>query len=222
MKRLLTLLALAGLSAAAGACGDDSGDDGDDKGEPKNDASVKDSAVPVRPKQIDNLAAKCTADTDCQGVGSVECLKDLGGMTELPGGYCTAQCNYSSECGDKGACPVAEIIASPTIAAALQAFGGPAALQGILPQNCIETCTVGDAGGRGTCSQPDHNCGNLTDALAAGGGAGGALGGLSGLLGNIAALKLSYCFPEIDLGDAGLPRRDGGAALIVNGLDAGL
>jgi hypothetical protein len=220
MKRLLTLLALAGLSAAAGACGDDSGDDGDTKPTPTNDAGKTDASTkpPVRPVQITNLADKCEEQSDCTGPGSVECLSDLMG-TEIPGGYCTAECNYKEECGTKGGCPVAEIIDSA--AGLLAAFGGADALRGLIPQNCIETCTVSDAGGRGDCTQADHVCTSLSSAMGAGGGAGGIISSIPGL-GNSAALKASYCFPMVEFGDAGVRNDAGARALRVTGLDAGI
>ncbi|HEX5660121.1 MAG TPA: hypothetical protein VFX59_23155 [Polyangiales bacterium] len=225
MKRLLTLLALAGLSAAAGACGDDSGDDGDDKGEVKTDAAVKADAKVIRPTQIDNLAATCEANGDCKGVGAVECLTEFGsemfgGTQELEGGYCTAACNDTLECGANGACPVADLVSNPQIATILNLFGGTEALSGIIPQNCIATCTVGDAGGQGTCARADHLCRKL---IPDGEAAAGAPPALAGALAGLPGLQKTYCLPEIDiqLGDAGI-RRDGGAALRVSGLDAGI
>jgi hypothetical protein len=225
MKRLLTLLALAGLSAAAGACGDDSGDDDSDT--PKNDASVRNDAggkPAPRPQQITNLAAKCTQNSECTGPGAVECLTDLefgtGEPTELPGGYCTAQCEYAEECGPNGGCPVAEILESASgLLAALP--GAVDLIKGFLPQNCIEVCTVGDAGGQGTCSRSDHLCQSLTQGM--GGGAGLDISMLPGI-GNSPALKKSYCFPPIEdaEGDAGVRNDAGASAIKLTGLDAGI
>lgn len=209
MKRLLTLLALAGLSAGAFACGDDSGED-DPKPTPTNDAGTKDAAV-VRPQQIDSdsLGDKCTAATDCKGAGALECLTELGDQ-ELEGGYCTAQCNAAAECGNGGACPVADIAANPL-------FGQLAGLLGgLLPQNCVLKCTADDAGGRGSCERSDHVCRSIVPANL-------ATGPAAGIVNGIPALKQTYCFPpiEIQLPDGGAG--DAGArALIVNGLDAGL
>jgi hypothetical protein len=228
MKRLLTLLALASLSAAAGACGDDSGDDGDDdKGTPKNDASVTNDAggkPAPRPVQITNVGAECTATTDCQGPGALECLSELdlaGNATELPGGYCTAECEYSSECGEKGGCPVAEIIEGA--GALLNVIPNAAELiKGFIPSNCIETCTGPDSGvaSQGTCSRSDHLCQSFTAGLG-GGGAGGG-GALAGIIGNSPALKKSYCFPPVDVGDAGVRNDAGASAIKLTGLDAGI
>ncbi len=231
MKNLLTLAALAGLSATVIACGDDSGDK--DTTEQK-DAAVKadSSAPPPRAKQIDNLAAKCTADSECKGAGSVTCLTELGGggglggggdaqPVEVPGGYCTAQCNYSSECGDNGACPLAAVLASPLVAGIAGQFGGAAGLSALFPQQCFEKCTVGDAGGQGSCSRSDHLCRPISALLGATGG-GSQLAGLTGLLGDIPELKYNYCFPEIELpvGDAGVGDA-GRTTTVTGGLDAG-
>ena len=71
MKKLLILLALAGLGATA--CG---GDDSGDKDTGSKDASVAKDAAAARPQQIDtaSLGKACTtatAKTDCTGVGAV-------------------------------------------------------------------------------------------------------------------------------------------------------
>jgi hypothetical protein len=206
MKRLLTLLALAGLSAAAGACGDDSGDDDGDKG--KTDASVKDAAAP-RPQQIDtdSLGDACKSATDCKGAGQVECLEDLGGQVDIPGGYCTAACTTDAECGPQGFCP----------AAALSAFGGGSLggidLGAIIPQNCVLKCTKSNDAGGG-CARSDQVCGALADALPP---------AFKALAAAFPAATMPFCFAPVDLSqftDGGLP--DAGALSgLLGGLDAG-
>jgi len=48
----------------------------------------------------------CYAATDCGGVpGSAkECVTDLMGYAEFPGGYCSAQCTSAVDCGADGVC----------------------------------------------------------------------------------------------------------------------
>ena len=141
MKRLLILLALAGLATAA-ACGDD--------GEPtkkpvdNKDAGstpVVDTGVPAaRPVQIENPGAACTkgSTTDCKGVGAICQSSIMVGQTAVPleGGYCSAQCTSAAECSAGGGCPAAEITA--LIPPALAAFAG--GLTALVPSNCLDKC----------------------------------------------------------------------------------
>jgi hypothetical protein len=48
----------------------------------------------------------CSTSGDCGGVPGAGrlCLTNLMGMLEFPGGYCSADCTSSSECGTQGDC----------------------------------------------------------------------------------------------------------------------
>jgi hypothetical protein len=207
MKRLLTLLALAGLSAGAAACGDDSGDEGTPTPDTSKDAGKADSAIVSRGPQIneDSLGDSCKSMSDCKGAGELQCLTELG-MQELPGGYCTAQCNTDAECGNNGACPAASLASNPVVSQ----FAG--LLSGLIPQQCILKCTPAAAGGSG-CSNPEHVCRSFIEGL----------GSQAAVIGNlIPVAKQTFCFPPIMLptGDGGVG--DAGATAPIVGLDSGL
>jgi hypothetical protein len=195
MKRLLILLALAGLTTAV-ACGDD----GDSKKpvEPTKDAgnpmSVVDTGVPAaRPPQVTNPGAACSKATDCTGASATCETEIMVGMgmqsTPLPGGYCTAQCAAATECGTGGGCPSAEITALLP-----PAFAGVAS--GFLPSYCLDKCDA-----KASDCRTGYSCKSLIELvppeLAAGAGP---------LLAGIPALKTTYCLPPISLPDAGIAR----------------
>lgn len=48
----------------------------------------------------------CDSVDDCQGFPAVarECIADIGGYFEFPGGYCTATCTSTGECGPDSEC----------------------------------------------------------------------------------------------------------------------
>ncbi|MFH1437258.1 MAG: hypothetical protein ABIJ56_16235 [Pseudomonadota bacterium] len=48
----------------------------------------------------------CDSADDCQGFPAVakECLTDIAGYFEFPGGYCTATCTSAGECGPDAEC----------------------------------------------------------------------------------------------------------------------
>jgi hypothetical protein len=217
MKRVLALLAIAGLSAAVGACGDDSGDDDDGvKNDAGNDAGKSDAgrdastdATGPRGQQIDtaSLGDACNANSDCTGAGTVTCLKTLPTVPTVTGGYCTAECNASAECGPNGACPTGDAFSSPLITSR------PGAAEGIasfIPKQCFERCTAGDAGGQGSCSRAGYVCASLVTLAPP------ALQAMfSGLPVAVRTFGDSYCIPGAAPVDAGT------SALIVGGLDAG-
>lgn len=220
MRKLLTLLALAGLSAAV-ACGDDSGSEDESTGDKdstnnnKTDGGAKDSTVPPRDQQIDSdsLGAACTKDTDCKGAGSLTCVTNLGMMFELEGGYCTAQCTADSECGANGACPVAGLAQIPVI-------GPIIASAGIIPSNCFKTC---DPKVANSCGREGFECRSLLDGLASNPQAAPFITQLQAFPG----LDKPYCVPPLPEIDGGFPfpLPDAGFSFLplqVSGLDAGL
>lgn len=48
----------------------------------------------------------CTGDEECGGVPSTSsyCMTDIGGYVPFPGGYCTADCTSSADCGPDAEC----------------------------------------------------------------------------------------------------------------------
>jgi hypothetical protein len=216
MKRVFALLAIAGLSAAVGACSDDDGGD-DDKDTPKDagpDASKdagKDASGP-RGQQIatESLGDACGATSDCSGAGTLQCLKALQTVPTVPGGFCTAECTATSECGSGGACPTGDALAHPAIAG--MSAEVKAGLTALLPPICLQKCTVGDAGGKGTCDRAGYVCASIITILPPG-PAQQQFGGLSGL---VQTFKDTYCLP------GGAPTDAGTSALILGGIDSGL
>lgn len=217
MKRLLILLALAGLTTAV-ACGDDA--DSKKPAEPTKDAGdtkpgAADTGVPAaRPPQVTNPGAACDPKNTgaCMGP-SATCQTDFtAGMgmqsTPLPGGYCTAQCAAATECGTEGGCPSAEI--SALIPPALAGLAG-----GFLPSYCLDKCDA-----KASDCRTGYSCKSLSELvppeLAAGAGA---------IIAGIPALKTTYCLPPIALpvpdgGISRLPVVDAGG--LRGGLDGGV
>jgi len=215
MKRLLILLALAGVTTAA-ACGDDR----DSKTPPVKPAPDPGQTPPApldaggpaaRPAQVLNPGAACDpkSTTDCMGPGAkceTEIMVGMGMQsTALPGGYCSAQCAASAECGAGGGCPSAEITALLP-----PAFAGVAA--GFLPSYCLDKCDA-----KASDCRTGYQCKSLSELvppeLAAGAGP---------ILAGIPALKTTYCLPPVSLPDAGVGRPPVANPVRVTGLDGGV
>jgi hypothetical protein len=218
MKRLLTLLSVAGLTAAV-ACGDDSGggkpvstpDAGMDAGsKPVVDTGV---GVVVRPVQVENPGAACTAasTTDCKGAAPT-CNENLmlGQQSiKLEGGYCSAQCTASAECSAGGGCPAAEITAS--LPEELVSLAGPA-LSGLIPSSCLDKCDKA-----ADVCRSGYECKTIAELIPQ------MFSAFAGFLTSGPAFKQAYCLPPInivlpDAGafpgfpvDAGVRTLDGGA-----------
>lgn len=231
MKRLLILLALAGLGATA--CSSDTTDPtptntkADASTGPTTTATV-DSGTPAivvppsRGVQISNLAAECVDDSACKGAGAVKCLHDLGMLApgrNIPGGYCTAECKVDDECGAGGSCPIADVSRNPMIATLLQNFGG-LSLTTLIPSQCYATCSKTAAQ---PCARADQSCTSILDMMNA---QGGSMNGFSiaGLLGQFPEAKQTFCFPpiEVPVRDAGVATGDAGAPAVVRGIDGGV
>lgn len=228
MKRLLILLALAGLGAAA--CSSDTTEPSPTN--TKADASTGSTMTPAvdagtvivvppsRGVQITNLAAECVDDSACKGPGAVKCLHDLGMLGgNIPGGYCTSECKVDDECGMGGSCPISDISRNPMIATLLQNFGG-ISLTSFIPSQCYATCTKTAAK---PCARADQTCTSILDMMNA---QGGNMGGFSvaGLLGQFPEAKQTFCFPPIEVPgrDAGVASGDAGAPAVVRGIDGGV
>jgi hypothetical protein len=84
------------------------------------------------------LGQGCDPDVEaaCGVNGGSKCLTELmvlGNLVEFPGGYCSASCEASTECGAAGACPVGETKAELASTPMASVFA-------MLPSNCLETC----------------------------------------------------------------------------------
>jgi hypothetical protein len=205
MKRLLILLALAGLGTAIG-CGDDEPAKNDtNNGNTQNDAGrTVDAGNPGRGVQIQNVGAACSTNATCEGA-SATCETEFGEdemKIELAGGYCTASCTVPAECGEGGGCPAGEIGAS------LGPLGG--LLTGIIPSYCLDKC---DSNVANAC-RTGYSCRSFAE-VAAQIPMYGQLA--AGVLGAPGAVK--YCLPPITIPtfDGGLPR-----TAPVTGLDGGV
>ncbi|MDB4971750.1 MAG: hypothetical protein JWN48_91 [Myxococcaceae bacterium] len=209
MKKLLILAALAGFGA--GACGDDSGDKPSTPST-TSDAGSKDAAV-ARPQQIETgkVGLACTTNTakaDCGNGPGTTCVTTQGqGDMSLtfPGGYCSATCEATSECGAGAACPVADIIAK--LPAAFAGVVTPATLTGLgLPSNCLQKCAAA------TECRSGYSCASLASA------AGSQVPAtVSGFLGTD-----TFCLPPITARDGGVARVDAGATTTLGGMDGGV
>jgi hypothetical protein len=148
MKRILVLLALAGLAIG---CGDDDGGDDDDDKKPATDGGMDagDSAVPKPDSgaeagpppviKVSNVLAACASASTCTGTAPLCQSISVFSATRHPGtGACTAECTQDSECGNMGACPLGE---------AIKTFGSFPGVKERLGQAgyCSKSCTLGTA-----------------------------------------------------------------------------
>jgi len=201
MKRLLILLALAGLGTAIG-CGDDQPEKTTVK-----DAGPIDAGNQGRGQQIDNVGAACDTNASCMGPGA-SCQKEFGmdQMTiKLEGGYCTAACTAAAECSAGGGCPAAEIGAS------LGQFGG--LISGIIPSYCLDKCDPNIP----TDCRTGYTCTTFAKIASGIEGIGALAAGVLGATGQV-----PYCLPPITLPT--LPGRDGGVrtTTTITGIDGGV
>jgi len=198
MKRLLILLALAGLGTAGG-CGKEDDDDNRrsvDAGLPDGatgagDGSTAraDGAVPLAVK-INEVGAACTADSSCSPAGA-KCATSVGD-TALQAGYCTATCSASAECGGSGGCPIGDVTSGLGIMFDISAFLP-------IPSYCWKKCAPSDP----NACREGYSCKAALDIIPA-----EQRTGIIGLaLNGNAALRVTYCLPPIQLP---APRVDGG------------
>ncbi|MBW2262855.1 MAG: hypothetical protein JRG91_12840, partial [Deltaproteobacteria bacterium] len=70
--------------------------------------SVPDTPTEGTPDPTGSAVAgdPCYAATDCGGVpgSSRQCVEDISGYAEFPGGYCTALCTSAIDCGPDAVC----------------------------------------------------------------------------------------------------------------------
>jgi hypothetical protein len=127
MTRVNGLLALVlGATLVLAGCGGDNGNDDEDTGvditvdlttDLSSDGIPDPSTEPpeeviedARPEGMGDgrVGEACEANTDCGGIPSSapNCMTDIMGYVEFPGGYCSADCTSDSDCGDtdEGTC----------------------------------------------------------------------------------------------------------------------
>ena len=103
MRQFLILRSIAsGLLACA---------DGAESGADHEQGALKQEAAATTPL-IEKTGAACEADADCKGTGT-RCIttSKISGLT-YPGGFCTVGCTADADCGEGGACPLANVEAS--------------------------------------------------------------------------------------------------------------
>jgi hypothetical protein len=213
MKRVLTLLALASASMTI-SCGDTESDG--EQPAASRDAGVKDSATtqkdsgtvktdgaaPVTIK-VRGVGSACTVDRDCMPSGA-KCVTELDGMT-LQGGYCSAICAETAECGENAGCPVGDVTKSLNL---------PIDISTIVPfpSYCLKKCAPSDT----SACRTGFSCTSAGDFIDEEQQSDLVRTFISG---NV-ALKETYCFPvrETDVApvsdggtvDAGPSRLDAG------------
>jgi hypothetical protein len=222
MKRLLVLLALAGIGGAS-ACGDDddkpAGESSHDAGtgldasKPADDAAAAPDTSAPKGVQVENLGAKCKVNTECAGPAAT-CALTLGDgnlSVDLKDGYCTAMCTASSECGAGGGCPLAEVTAAIPIQL-------PFDLSAVvpIPSLCLDKCTKSASDCR-----DGYECKSVGDVIPA-----ELKTGAAALLLLSPAFRTTYCIPPIEVElpapvDASVPVDASTALKVVGGLDAG-
>lgn len=224
MKRLLILLALAGVGSAF-ACSKDTTDEGDDDDDdtPTQDAGTdaaraSDSAVrsdsgPVVVK-VENPGGKCTKDGDCTGAMAT-CETELGEApdeVELKDGYCTAMCASPAECGSNGGCPFAEITGGIS-------FGFDLSMLLPIPSYCLDKCTATES----NACRDGYECKSVYDFVPAN------IKQSFGAFLSGPGWRTTYCMPPIEINfpmpglpDAGRPDAGGtGNTTAIGGMDAG-
>jgi hypothetical protein len=142
MKRLLVSAALA---TAIHGCGDDV------QGETRSDTDlIRESDASVAPAiEVTNVGEACSHEQPCGG-SAAECLTRSSTTTTYVGGYCTASCTTSLECGPGGVCPVAEAERANPAYDLVESW----------PRKCFKSCTPGPTSG----CRADYHCISLAEA----------------------------------------------------------
>lgn len=138
MRPVLVLVACLGFVTA---CADD-GEPGDMPVE-----EVDGGSFSIR---VTNVGVECSMENACQGMAST-CMLVSSTNTRYPGGYCTAVCEASAQCGPGAVCPVGEsLLQDPNFA-----------VKEIWPKSCFRRCTkdVPETGCRA-----GYVCRSLTEA----------------------------------------------------------
>ncbi len=128
------------------------GDDGVQRAmDPVDEPSLPPDAAVLPSIKVSNAGAACTASQGCQGE-LPECLITSPAGTFYPGGYCTADCKSSMECGPGAACPVGDAeLADPDYP-----------FTSTWARKCFKSCTLG----KNEC-RLGYQCESLADAYRA-------------------------------------------------------
>lgn len=139
-------LALAGLWTG---CGDD-----DVRGttDPVGEPNLRPDAAVVLPRlKVTNAGEPCAASEGCNGE-LPQCLTTSPAGTTYPGGYCTADCKNSTECGPGAECPVADA----------ETLEPDYPFTSTWARKCFKSCTLG----KNEC-RIGYECESLADAYRA-------------------------------------------------------
>lgn len=183
MKRFLMALALAGAMIG---CGDDDGDDDVDPGDGgpgeggiRNDGGLDgsldarvDAEAGTSPEggaaaRINNPGAACTSATasTCTGTNAV-CSPTIGFAAAAPGGgWCTAMCTATAQCGAEGTCPVGDLLGNAATGALVRAGFAEAGVPGPIldmASQCMDKCAA--AGSMSDC-RAGYRCTTLATEI---------------------------------------------------------
>jgi hypothetical protein len=146
MSKLLCLLVLA---HALLGCGEDPVE-GETEPIAEPSGALDASALPRI--KVTNAGEPCAGDQGCFGDLS-QCLEESAAGTTYPGGYCTADCERSEECGPGAACPIGEAEAAEPKYAFTSTWA----------RKCFKVCIPGSNDG----CRPGYECESLADAYRA-------------------------------------------------------
>lgn len=154
-----TWLALAACLLVGGAAG--CSDDGDPLSEAQSRGVESNSteviggldAGPVAPTvKVTNVGATCLTALDCHGP-SAQCLEISLSGAFYAGGYCTAECKSSVECGPGAECPVGES----------ELINATYPFRSTWARKCFKSCSPGDP----NACRLGFTCKSLADAYEA-------------------------------------------------------
>jgi hypothetical protein len=138
------LAALCTCAALAAACGDDV--------ETKIEQARAPDAGPVETK-ISNAGIACSLlNRSCEG-SAAQCLEVSYSGAFYPGGYCTADCKQSAECGLDAVCPVGEA----------ERVAADYAFRSTWARKCFKTCVPNAT--KDPC-RPGYACRSLAESYA--------------------------------------------------------
>jgi hypothetical protein len=110
-RHWLGWLVVACASACGAACATDAGEPGlaENRGvEPDGGAARDDAGASALLERVSNVGTPCSLlSHSCRGAAA-QCLEISYSGAFYAGGYCTADCKSSAECGPGGECPVGD------------------------------------------------------------------------------------------------------------------
>lgn len=100
------------------------------------DAALRFQDASVASIRVSNVGVACSLlKPSCEGTDA-ECLEISYSGAFYPGGYCTADCSQSEECGDQGVCPVGDA----------QRVASDYRFRSTWARKCFRTCSPGTPG----------------------------------------------------------------------------